>query len=92
MPNVLEYFAGTDPTDPNSRTQLQSGGWRNGGQSLSLQLLSAPSKLYVLESSTTLIAPQWLPLSTNLGDGNLQEFIQNVSPGGPRYFRLRVVP
>jgi hypothetical protein len=92
VPNVLEYFAGTDPMNPNSRVEVKSGGWRNAGQSLSLQLLSAPSKYYVLEGSPSVTNPVWAPVATNLGDGTVQEFIQAVTPGGPRYYRLRVVP
>ncbi|MFM8470753.1 MAG: hypothetical protein ACKODH_12460 [Limisphaerales bacterium] len=92
VPNVLEYFAGTDPTSANSRVQLKPGGWRNSGRDLAFQLLSAPGKLYVLESNTDLLNPNWSPVVTNLGDGNLKEFIQTVTPGGPRYYRLRVLP
>ncbi len=90
--NALEYLAGTDPTRANSRVQLTPGGWRNGGRDLAFQLLSAPGKLYVLESNTDLISPNWTPVVTNLGDGNLREFIQTVTPGGPRYLRLKVLP
>lgn len=90
--NALEYFAGTDPTSAASRVQLAPGGWRNGGRDLAFQLLSAPGKLYVLESNTNLGSPVWTPVVTNLGDGNLKEFIQTVTPGGPRYYRLRVLP
>jgi hypothetical protein len=92
VPNVLEYFAGTDPTSATSRVQLKAGGWRNGGREVALQLLSAPGKFYVLESSVDLVSPVWVPVVTNLGDGNLKELIQTVTPGGPRYYRLRVVP
>ena len=92
VPNALEYFAGTDPTDATSRVQLKHGGWRNAGRDLAFQLLSAPGKLYVLESNTNLVSPSWIPVVTNLGDGNLKEFIQTVTPGGPRYYRLRVLP
>lgn len=92
VPNALEYFAGTDPTSATSRVQLKPGGWRNGGRDLAFQLLSAPGKVYVLESSTDLLAPSWSPVVSTLGDGQLKEFIQAVSPGGPRYYRLRVVP
>lgn len=90
--NALEYFAGTDPTSAASRVQLAPGGWRNGGRDVAFQLLSAPGKLYVLESSTNLGSPNWTPVVTNLGDGNVKEFIETVTPGGPRYYRLRVLP
>ena len=90
--NALEYFAGTSPVDRGSRVQLQSGGRRNGGRELAFQLLSAPGKLYVLEGSSDLLSPVWSPVATNLGDGNMKEFIEAVTPGGPRYYRLRVLP
>lgn len=92
VPNVLEYFAGTDPTNAESRVQLKPGGWRNSGRDVALQLLSAPGKLYVLESNTDLIHPNWTTVLTTQGDGNLKEFIQAVTPGAPRYYRLRVLP
>lgn len=90
--NALEYLAGTNPTLATSRVQLAPGGWRNGGRDLAFQLLSAPGKYYVLESNTDLVSPNWTPIVTNLGDGNLKEFIQAVTPGGPRYYRLKVLP
>jgi hypothetical protein len=90
--NALEYFAGTDPTSAASRVQLAPGGWRNGGRDVAFQLLSAPGKLYVLECNPDLASPVWSPVVTNLGDGHLKEFIQTVTPGGPRYYRLRVLP
>jgi len=90
--NALEYFAGTDPTSAASRVRLSPGGLRNGGRELAFELLSAPGKLYVLEGSAELLSPVWVPVATNLGDGNLQGFVQAVSPGGARYYRLRVVP
>ena len=92
VPNALEFLAGTNPTNALSRVQLAPGGWRNGGRDLALQLLSAPGKYYVLESNADLFSPTWTPMRTNLGDGSLQEFIQAVTPGGPRYYRLRVLP
>ena len=55
------------------------------------QLLSAPGKLYVLEGNSNLLDPNWLPVATNLGDGQMQEFIQS-NPGGLRFYRLRVLP
>ena len=90
VPNVLEYFAGTNPTQSGSRVQLTPG-WRNSGRDLGFQLLSAPGKLYVLEGNSNLLDPNWLPVATNLGDGQMQEFIQS-NPGGLRFYRLRVLP
>jgi hypothetical protein len=90
--NALEYLAGTNPTLASSRVQLAPGGFRNGGRDLAFQLLSAPGKNYVLESSTDLVNPNWAPVLTTLGDGQLKEFIQAVTPGGPRYYRLKVLP
>ncbi len=92
VPNVLEYFAGTDPLNSQSRVQLKPGGWRNSGRDVALQLLSAPGKVYVLESNADLISPNWTTVLTTQGDGQLKEFIQAVSPGAPRFYRLRVLP
>ena len=89
---MLEYLAGTDPTRAASRVQLAPAGWRNGGRDLAFQLLSAPGKLYVLESNADLFSPAWTPVGTNFGDGNWREFIQAVAPGGPRFYRLKVLP
>ncbi|MFA6545099.1 MAG: chitobiase/beta-hexosaminidase C-terminal domain-containing protein, partial [Limisphaerales bacterium] len=92
VPNVLEFLAGTNPTNAASRVQLGSGGWRNGGRDLALQLLSAPGKYYVIESNSNLVNPGWTPLSTNLGDGSLKEFVQTNASGGLRFYRVRVLP
>ena len=80
VPNALEYFAGTDPTKATSRLRLDSGGWRSGSD-LAFQLLSAPGKLYVLESTPTLINPNWTPVITNLGDlkGKFIDVLQLVA-------------
>ncbi len=91
VPNMLEYFAGTNPTQANSRVQLAPSGSRNSGRDLAFQLLSAPGKLYVLESNSNLLNPNWLPIATNVGDGQMQEFIQ-ANPDSLRFYRLRVLP
>ena len=87
--NALEYFAGTDPTKATSRLRLDSGGWRSGSD-LAFQLLSAPGKLYVLESTPTLINPNWTPVITNLGDGTLTTFVILALMLGIPYLKRRL--
>ncbi len=90
--NWHEYLAGTDPTDPTSCLRLSDV------QTLEPQkpgcVVRWPSvagKQYVIESSATLFAPNWIPLSTNSGSGaNLQ--FQDTSGANTRFYRVRLAP
>jgi hypothetical protein len=92
-PNWQEYLAGTNPT--NSRSVLQfSGATLNaaGLNGIGINWLTAPGKVYVLESSPAVQGAAWSAVHTNTGDGNACEwFISNYS-GSPRFYKIRVQP
>ena len=92
--NLIEYLAGTDPTDATSRPRLTAmPALTNGHASgLTLRLLTAPGKLYVSEWSTSLIAPNWRPFATNYGDGFSSDIATPSAPSGTGFYRLRVLP
>lgn len=89
--NLLEFLAGTDPTDANSRPRL-SANPRATAAGLTLRLLSAPGKIYVSEWSPSLVTPIWTPFATNYGDGYSAEIAAPTAPGGSGFYRLRILP
>ena len=92
--NLIEYLAGTDPTDATSRPRLTATPALTNGHAsgLTLRLLTAPGKLYVSEWSTSLIAPNWRPFATNYGDGFSSDIATPSAPSGTGFYRLRVLP
>jgi hypothetical protein len=94
VPNIVEYLAGTDPTNASSCPRVNATGISTGGNrgGISLQLLTAPGKFYIIERSLSLIPPQWIPVATNLGDGFTAEIVPNNSPGDAGFYRVRVLP
>jgi hypothetical protein len=91
--NLQEYQAGTNPLDAQSRLQFSHSEWRNSGAAgIALQWLSAPGKVYIIETSPTLLNPVWSGVSTNLGDGNVQEFLHTNLNSNSRFYRVRLQP
>jgi hypothetical protein len=96
--NMLEYVAGTDPTDPGSRFVLHisevNGQTRISFDTHSLTglVFQVQQRVYDLEQSPQLLNAAWLPVpgfSGIIGDG--QAAILTELPGGtPRYYRARV--
>lgn len=87
--NILEYLAGTNPTNANSLLRLDRVA--NAADSV-FELLSAPGKSYVLECREQLDSSTWHPISTNLGNGQAMQFLLTNGVSGTRYYRLRVDP
>ncbi len=92
--NSSEYFAGTDPTESSSRLQFSQSAWQENGESkgIILQWLTAPGKIYVVESSAAITAPVWSGLSTNVGNGESYEFIDTNVSNGSQFYRIRLQP
>jgi len=89
IPNWAEFRAGTDPADASSGLQLRAPGLASGGPRL--RWPTAVGKTYVLEVSTTLGGTDWVAIATNIvGSGRDIEF-QTPPPGGPRFYRVRLV-
>jgi sugar lactone lactonase YvrE len=89
IPNWAEFRAGTDPNDAGSALQLRAPGLASGGPRL--RWPTAVGKTYVLEVSTSLGGTNWEAIATNIaGNGREIEF-QTPPPGGPRFYRVRLV-
>jgi hypothetical protein len=89
--NLREYLAGTDPTDPTSFFK-NIGTDPASAQQPNDCVISWPSvsgKQYVIERSSSLIAPDWTSVATNPGTGLTMSY-HDTSGGGVRYYRVRV--
>lgn len=94
VPNWKEFLAGTDPTKAESRLRLGTPGFRleGGKKSLVLPWLSAPGKIYVIESAPDVSSGNWTVVATGvIGDGSLKEFVQTAGPGGEQFYRIRLL-
>jgi sugar lactone lactonase YvrE len=90
--NWDEYLAGTDPTDPKSCLRLSSvQTLASPGPECVLRWPSVAGKQYVIESSPTLFAPNWIPVSTNSGSG-ADLLFQDTSAANARFYRVRLAP
>jgi hypothetical protein len=91
MNNLQEYLAGTDPTDPKSffKNIGTDPSAAQQPQDCVISWPSASGKQYVIERSSSLSSPSWVPVSTNSGTGTIMEF-HDSSGGGIRFYRVRV--
>ena len=90
--NWDEYLAGTDPTDPKSCLRISNiHTLAPSAPECVVRWPSVLGKQYVLESSLTLFAPNWIPVSTNSGSG-ADVIFQDTSPSNPRFYRVRLAP
>jgi hypothetical protein len=90
--NWQEYVAGTDPTDANSFLNVathQAAAVQN--QDCVVHWPSVNGKTYVIERSPTIFAPNWIPVSTNIGTGTDIEF-HDTAGGAVRFYRVQVTP
>jgi hypothetical protein len=96
--NMLEYVAGTDPTDAGSRFALHirevNGQTRISFETHSLTglVFQVQQRVYDLEQSPQLLNATWLSVPGFSGIiGDDQAAILMESPGGtPRYYRAKV--
>jgi hypothetical protein len=89
--NLQEYLAGTDPTDPKSFFK-NIGTDPASAQQPGDCVISWPSvsgKQYVIERSSSLIAPAWTVVATNNGTGITMKY-HDTTGGGVRFYRVRV--
>jgi hypothetical protein len=94
VPNWMEYLAGTDPTDPNSRLQL-SGTATQAGKApaqMAIHWLTAPGKAYEVQWSPNLSGGSWSTLSAVSGDGTVASCSDTNVTATVRYYRLHVLP
>ncbi len=89
--NQLEYQAGTDPVNKSSCLHLGAPAWDSARNAFVLRWLSAPGKIYSLESSSDLAGAKWdLPATNLFGNGFVQEFPITNDTHGSRFYRLRL--
>jgi hypothetical protein len=90
--NWQEYVAGTDPTDPKSVLRVSSiPGLTLPATDCAIHWPSVAGKQYVIERTVDLFAPNWIPVSTNIGSGTDMEF-HDTTGGNVRFYRVRVGP
>ena len=90
--NWQEYLAGTDPTDPNSVLRASTDQpVAQTSQDCVVHWPSVAGRSYVIERSTSLFGPNWIPVSTNTGSGTDMEF-HDTSGGTVRFYRVHVTP
>jgi hypothetical protein len=87
--NLQEYLAGTDPTDAKSVLKVSTDqAAKQQAQDCVIHWPSVSGKTYVIERSSSLFQPTWMPVSTNAGTGGDME-IHDVSGGSVRFYRVR---
>ena len=93
VPNWIEFLAGTDPTDPQSRLQVGISGLTVVKTQLQTHLtwLTAPGKSYQLLSSPSLTGG-WTTIATVSGDGTVTNLTDANPSGSTRYYQLFVLP
>jgi hypothetical protein len=86
MNNGQKYHAGLDPLDPTS--VFNEGNDFNAAhnpQDMVLYWPSVAGKTYVILRSTSLFPANWIPLSTNIGDGTYMEIHDPANYSGGYY-------
>lgn len=90
--NWHEYIAGTDPTDGNSLLQVSTDqAVAQQKQDCVVRWPTVAGKQYVIERSTSLFGPNWIPVSTNTGSGADMEF-HDTSSTAVHFYRVHVIP
>jgi hypothetical protein len=93
VPNWAEYLAGTDPTDAHSYLHLSLTAAGQPAKGVALHWLSAPGKLYQIQTATSLSGSGWTVLAGNLaGDGTVQQFVPPNATSAVRFYRIAIQP
>ena len=83
----------TDPTDGASYLHLQSSQIDPATHTLVLRWLSAPGKVYQIESAPSLLSANWTVLTSGLaGDGSVQQWVLTNLTSSSSFFRIRLQP
>jgi uncharacterized repeat protein (TIGR01451 family) len=92
VPNLAEYQAGTNPTDPTSAFVLTEA--RVSGADVLLRLRTVAGRRYVVEHTSDLDQGLWLPLEISItGTGGIVEVLDAGGGGqGTRLYRVRQAP
>ena len=94
IPNWMEFLAGTDPTNPQSKLQLATPAItaRKGQSQVSINWLTAPGRAYALQWNSNLIGGTWNTLATVSGSGSVTNYPDLNPTVSTRYYRLFVLP
>jgi sugar lactone lactonase YvrE len=91
--NLVEFKAGTNPADPNSRLWVAAHAFKGGPGSkpLMLRWASTLSKRYWIESAPSLQSSTWTVLTPDLlGTGEQMQFAPADLSNSAQFFRVRV--
>jgi YVTN family beta-propeller protein len=85
--NLAEFFAGTDPLEPNSRLRIHDIVRANN--LVTLRFSTVPQKSYVAEYVASLTSTNWLPLATIPGEGAEKSITDTNAVALQRFYRIR---
>ncbi|MFO1500687.1 MAG: chitobiase/beta-hexosaminidase C-terminal domain-containing protein [Verrucomicrobiota bacterium] len=92
VPNWAEYATGTHPLDAHSYLHLE-GARSADAEGVQLRWLSAPGKIYQIESAPSVLSASWDVLASNLvGDGRLQQWLHAHPTSSTCFYRIRLQP
>ena len=92
VPNWMEYLAGTNPTNAESHLSFSHADMSVDGHRINLHWPAMTGRVYVFESSPTLVNGTWKEIPTNiLGDGTLQSFTATNAFDKSQFYRIRLV-
>ena len=90
VPNILEYKAGTNPVDVQSKFQLLSEKL-NTNRNLKLSWNATFGKKYIVESAPSLFSTNWTIIASNLtGKAGICNFIETNAADSKKFYRVRV--
>ena len=94
VPNWMEFLAGTDPTNPNSKLVLNAAALQTikGQRNISVQWLTAPGRAYAVQWNNNLAGGAWQTLGTVSGNGYTTNCADLTPTNSTRYYRLSVLP
>ena len=94
LTNAQEYFAGTNPNDPQSRFSIQSVTPQPGGFLVSWS--TQPGIVYRVQWKSALTDPDWMSITPDItGDGSIMNWTDDGSqtgglPASSRFYRIAV--
>jgi hypothetical protein len=92
--NEQERLAGTDPTNGTSALRLANFSRATSGDSFSLTWASVPGKTYQVETSQSLLSPDWTTLGSPVtATATISALTLPLAPADERrFFRVKVQP
>lgn len=92
VPNLLEYKAGTNPTDPSSRFELKPDKLSNGERHVTLRWNGKKGQRYILEYADSLYSTNWKILATDITPlAGVCSFTDTNTTTKTKFYRVRIV-